>query len=129
MKVPADFGRNKITWTLVANGKTTVIPASLNPDYEISPFREAAVGNTPPVLSFDEKGPTVQGPLGMSIERKVKVDEPISLTVWATDDARFTSPTGAKPKDLGPPGNLALDQVSRSRRCEVLGGSSRSKAR
>jgi len=28
--VPADFGQNKITWTLVANGKTTVIPASLH---------------------------------------------------------------------------------------------------
>ena len=57
VKVPADFGDNKITWTLVANGKTTVIPASLKPDYEISPFMEAAVGNTPPVLSFDEKRP------------------------------------------------------------------------
>src|SRR5258708_3213960 len=52
VKVPADFGENKITWTLVANGKTAVIPASLKPDYEISPFAEAAVGNTPPVLSF-----------------------------------------------------------------------------
>src|SRR5437762_5483951 len=47
VKVPADFGQNKITWTLVANGKTTVIPASLHMDYEISPFMEAAVGNTP----------------------------------------------------------------------------------
>ena len=52
VKVPADFGDNKITWTIVANGKTTVIPASLKPDYEISPFVEAAVGNTPPVLTF-----------------------------------------------------------------------------
>src|ERR1035438_5876129 len=28
VKVPADFGENKITWTLTANSKTTVIPAS-----------------------------------------------------------------------------------------------------
>src|SRR5215831_1673930 len=68
VNVPADFGENKITWTIVANGKSTVIPASLNPDYEISPFVEAAVGNTPPVLSFDEKGPFVQGPRGLVAE-------------------------------------------------------------
>src|SRR5258706_9659017 len=69
VKVPADFGENKITWTLVANGKTTVIPASLKPDYEISPFIEAAVGNTPPVLSFEETGPPVQGPTGVTTSR------------------------------------------------------------
>lgn len=64
VKVPAGFGTNKITWTIVANGKPTVIPASLHPDYEISPFAEAAVGDTPPVLRFDANGPSVQGPLG-----------------------------------------------------------------
>src|SRR2546426_518653 len=66
VKVPADFGKNKVTWTIVANGKPTVIPASLKPDYEISPLIEAAVGNTPPVLGFEEKGPTVQGPAPMT---------------------------------------------------------------
>ena len=29
IKVRADFGENKITWSIVANGKATVIPASL----------------------------------------------------------------------------------------------------
>ena len=66
VKVPADFGENKITWTIVANGQTMVIPASLKPDYEISPFEEAAVGNTPPVLGFDQAGPFVQGPRGLT---------------------------------------------------------------
>ena len=64
--VPADFGDNKLTWTIVANGQTTTIPASLKPDYEISPLVEAAVGNTPPVLSFEENGPSVQGPTGLT---------------------------------------------------------------
>src|SRR6201997_4626114 len=45
--VPKDFGTNKLTWTLVANGQTTVIPASLNPLWEVSPFVDAG-GNTPP---------------------------------------------------------------------------------
>src|SRR5579864_7872915 len=47
IKVPADFGDSKINWTLVANGQTMVIPASLKVEYEISPFEEAAVHNTP----------------------------------------------------------------------------------
>ena len=51
VRVPADFGDNKITWTLIANGMSTVIPASLKPDYEVSPLIEAAVGNTPPFLN------------------------------------------------------------------------------
>jgi hypothetical protein len=106
VKVPADFGDNKITWTLVANNKTTVIPASLKADWEISPFIEAAVGNTPPVLSFDQHGPSVQGPLGLVGHRTAKVGEPLPITVWISDDAKFTSSSGAKPKALGAPVTL-----------------------
>src|SRR5262249_22117540 len=68
VRAPADFGEQKITWSLVTNGKATRIPASLHPDYEISPFVEAAVGNTPPILRFEENGRTVQGPLGLRTE-------------------------------------------------------------
>jgi hypothetical protein len=103
VKVPADFGENKITWSITANGKTTVIPASLKPDYEISPFIEAAVGNTPPVLSFEEKGPSVQGPQGLSArERTARVGNPLMLTVWVSDDAKFTTSSGVRP-NLGSP--------------------------
>src|SRR5262249_47825809 len=91
VKVPADFGENKITWSVVANGKSTIIPASLKPDYEISPFNEAAVGNTPPVLSLEEKGPSVQGPQGLTSSRAAKLGDPLTLTVWVSDDARFTA--------------------------------------
>jgi hypothetical protein len=103
IRVPADFGEGKITWSISANGKTTVIPASLKPDYEISPLIEAAVGNTPPVLSFEEKGPSVQGPQGLLVDRTVKLGNPLPLTVWVSDDAKFTTSSGARPKDLGSP--------------------------
>ena len=103
VKVPADFGDNKITWTIVANGQTMVIPASLKVDYEISPFEEAAVGNSPPVLSFEEHGPTVQGPQGLTADRTAKVGTPLPLTVWASDDAKLTTSSGAKPKNLAGP--------------------------
>jgi hypothetical protein len=100
IKVPRDFGDNKITWTIVANGQTTTIPASLKPDYEISPFQEAAVGNTPPVIRFDEHGPEAQGPRPVTAERSVKVGTPLSITVWASDDAKLTSSSGAPPRTL-----------------------------
>jgi hypothetical protein len=106
VKVPPDFGEKKITWTIVANGKTTVIPASLKPDYEISPFVEAAVGNTPPVLAFAVDGPSVQGPQGLRVERKTKAGSPLELTVWVSDDAKLTTTSGARPKNLGPPVTL-----------------------
>ena len=103
LRVPADFGDSKITWTLAANGLSTVIPASLKPDYEVSPLIEAAVGNTPPFLKFEETGPAAQGPEGLSTERGTKVGTPLSLTAWVSDDAKWTTNSGARPRNLGAP--------------------------
>lgn len=103
VKVPANFGDNKVAWTLTANGKTSVIPASLNKDYEISPFHEEAVGNTPPVLSFDEAGPSIQGPRGLTVSHTTTVGNPLSLAVFVSDDEKWTTLSGAKPRNLGTP--------------------------
>jgi hypothetical protein len=43
------FRLKKLTWTLVANGKTTQIPAGLDTLYEVAPFKDAT-NNTPPYL-------------------------------------------------------------------------------
>src|SRR5689334_5354678 len=45
IKVPKDFGEQKLTWTITVNGKTTTIPMSLNTLWEVQPFLEAT-GNT-----------------------------------------------------------------------------------
>ncbi|HLK48326.1 MAG TPA: hypothetical protein VKT49_09340 [Bryobacteraceae bacterium] len=103
IKVPADFGDKKLTWTLVANGQTMVIPADLKNDYEISPFEEAAVHNTPPILSFDEHGIGVQGPQGLTVNRTAKVGVPLQLTIFPSDDAKLTTSSGAPPRNLGGP--------------------------
>src|SRR5262249_10380514 len=103
VKVPADFGNNKLTWTIVANGQSMVIPANLHVDYEIAPFVEAAVGNTPPVLRFEENGPSVQGPAGISVERSAKAGIPLSLTLWVEDDAKLTTASGVPPRNLTAP--------------------------
>jgi len=99
IKVPSDFGSAKLTWTIVANGKTTVIPASLKPDWMLSPFIDA-INNTPPVLSFqsfDQNGPTVQGPRGLVTSREAKPGQPLALTVWIADD-NVLSPGRQPPK-------------------------------
>src|SRR5207249_756926 len=86
LTVPRDFGGKKIAWTLVANGKTTVIPASLDPLWELSPFQDAT-GNTPPYIGFQASGPFVQGPRGHSAAVKAQVSRPLTLELWLTDDA------------------------------------------
>lgn len=106
VKVPADFGKNKLTWTIVANGQNTVIPLSLHTDYEISPMIEAAVGNTPPVIRFEERGASGQGPVGLTATRTAKVGSPLNLTAWVQDDAKLTTSSGAPPRNLGAPVTL-----------------------
>jgi hypothetical protein len=112
LRVPADFGKNKLTWSLTANGQTTVIPASLHPDYEISPLMEASVGNTPPVVRFEEMGPSGQGPVGLTVTRSARVGVPLNLTAWVEDDAKLTTSSGAPPRNLGAPVTLRWSKYS-----------------
>lgn len=87
--VPADFGDQKLVWTLVANNKQTQIPMGLNPLYKVEPLRDAAQGNTPPVIRFTPEGEAFQGPpRGMAAELEATVSKPLTLTVWASDDAQ-----------------------------------------
>lgn len=96
IRVPKDFGDKKLTWTLTANGKTTTIPVSLNPLWEVEPFHEAS-GNAPPFIGFSESGPWVQGPAGQSKAVTTTLPESADLTVWVADDA--TAPlAGSRPR-------------------------------
>lgn len=102
VKVPADFGEGKITWTISANGMTTTIPLNIKPDWEISPFAEISLGNTPPVVKLEENGKTAQGPRDFAVERTAKVGAPLALNAWVTDDAKYTSNSGARPRTMPP---------------------------
>jgi hypothetical protein len=85
--VPKDFGDKKLTWTLVANGQTTSIPMGLNPLYEVEPFKDAAEGNTPPVIRFSKGGAPLQGPpRGIAAQLAGVAMQPVELTLWASDD-------------------------------------------
>jgi hypothetical protein len=86
--VPKDFGEKKITWTIVANGQTLSVPGHLGAAWIINPLSEVSIGNSPPTISFDEAGSSVQGPRPLVAERTAKAGEPLSLNVFAADDAR-----------------------------------------
>lgn len=108
--VPDNFTpEQRLTWTIVANGQTTSIPLRLHPDYIISPFVDVAVKNTPPVLRFEEKGRPLQGPtalLATAVARSASMSSPFSLTLLATDDAKFASGTMVLPRNPPPPVQL-----------------------
>ena len=87
--LPPDFGDRRLTWTIVVNGQTTIVPMGLTKDYEVEPYREPAQGNTPPVVKFLPNGDLQQGPpLGISAEYEATVNEPLTITLWATDDGQ-----------------------------------------
>jgi len=101
IQVPKEFKpEDKFTWTIVANGQMTQIPLRLHPDYVMAPFKEIAVGNTPPVVRFEQNGKPMQGPLAnlaSAPAQTATVGAPTTLTAWITDDLKYTSGTSAPP--------------------------------
>jgi hypothetical protein len=83
--VPGDFPEKKLTWTLVVNGRTASVPMTLHKDYEISPFKDPALGNTPPVVQMN--GSKYQGPpRGIAAALTASVGKPLEIRAFVTDD-------------------------------------------
>ena len=100
--VPADFGDQRLTWSVTAHGETIAIPGHLEPGWEITALHEVTSGNTPPVLRFG--GPDAdpgQGPLGIRSELTASVSAPTPVTVWASDDGVRKSRASARPPRFG----------------------------
>ena len=101
VNAPKDFKpTDSYFWTIVANGQSSSIPLRLKADYVMSPFTEIAVSNTPPVLKFEPNGKAVQGPLAnmaSAVPMTASVSAPMPLNLWASDDMKYTSGTGAPP--------------------------------
>jgi hypothetical protein len=86
--VPKDFGPTKrYTWTIVANGKTASVPVGLIKGYQVEPFKDAAMGNTPPTIKFAENGKELVGPpRGIAATYTATTGAPLTLTAWVKDD-------------------------------------------
>jgi hypothetical protein len=100
--VPKDFADKKLTWTLVVNGETSSVPLSLHPKWAVQPFKDPSVGNTPPVVRLEANGTPLQGPPhGISASFTTTRSNPLTLTLWATDD-QIPDPV-SRPKPGEPP--------------------------
>ncbi len=104
--VPKDFGTKKLTWTLVTNGQTTQVQLSLAPPYWVDFYKNAAKGNTPPVIKFAESGPEFSGPpISTALSLTATVGQALPLTLWAKD----------RPDTYDPEADLPADQRTRDR--------------
>jgi hypothetical protein len=86
IKVPKDFGTQKLTWTLVANGQPSSITFWLNPPYWVNFFKHPANGNEPPIIRLQRDGPTMTGPASSIVQTLTgAVGKPVALSLWASD--------------------------------------------
>jgi hypothetical protein len=86
--VPKDFGSKRLTWTIVSAGQTISVPMGLIPLYQISPLKDEAMGNTPPLLRFEPGGPPVSGPpRSLAASLTTTLPNPLTLTVWMAHEA------------------------------------------
>lgn len=94
VNVPIGYGE-AIVWHLENQGKTFHIQANMNSDYVIDAIAGDANGNFPPQLRFQEDGPMAWGPAGTTIgPLQVKVGDPLSIDVWASDDGKISGVAG-----------------------------------
>jgi hypothetical protein len=96
VKMPKDSPpTTRLTWTLTAHGKTNAIPIDLDPLWEISPFSEVGMNNTPPIVTVGDT--SVQGPLGLGPILSATVGTPLEINLVVGDDAK-TFPNAKPPK-------------------------------
>jgi hypothetical protein len=89
VRVPSDFGKNEVVWTLTSHGKTERAYATLKPDYFIDDVvimnnlggagaaggGNDTLGNKGPVLKIEGEG-----------TRHARVGQPVAMTAFVTDD-------------------------------------------
>ncbi len=87
INVPKDFGKKKLTWTLVVNGQTNIITMHTAADWIVEPFEDPANKNTPPKLQFEAGGPVFAGPpREIGARYSTSVGAPLELTAWISDE-------------------------------------------
>ncbi|MGE3889361.1 MAG: hypothetical protein AB7H81_23255 [Vicinamibacterales bacterium] len=102
IRVPKDFGKQKVTWTIVANGERQSVPLTLHPGYTITPYKELGMGNQPPVVAFSQGGAKVTGPpTGIAATLAGKAGQAVPVQVWVEDPKE---PGEEAPRGRGPAG-------------------------
>ena len=82
VRVPADFGKQVLTWTIKANGKTETAYGELLPIEEITERIIMTRGNLNPGEGDPNKPPAI----AIAAAATATVGQPVSLTASVTDD-------------------------------------------
>lgn len=88
IKVPKDFGKKSLVWSITVNGVTQSIPLGITNGYTIEPFEERGMGNKPPEFTFGTTkvfGP----PTGPVAALTGTVNTPVAIT-FTVDDPKET---------------------------------------
>ena len=106
------------------------IPLRLHPDYNVSPFTDVAIKNTPPAAALRRKGRRHPGADRATARRPqsrtTAVSTPLALTVWANDDAKYRERhDGARRASCRRRCELDVVEVSRPRHGDVRARPSR----
>ena len=109
VKVPADFGKKEVVWTLTFRDVTYAIPGSLHQNWQIDALEgEAGSGNTPPALRFAESGPEGRGPSGITGGPvPATAGQPVALNIWARDDGKGATSVASSGRGTPVPITLA----------------------
>ena len=113
VKVPANFGKQSLIWTITSNGRTERAYGELIPAQEINERVVMTNGNFNPGVDDPNKPPT----LTVASTLSAKVGAPVTLTVAASDDGlpkprQAPAPKPAETKTAGNP--FAVAQVNSS---------------
>ena len=109
VKVPKDFGKKSLTWTITANGETQSIPFTLNNGYNVAPMKEIGMLNEPPAIAFTAGGPKFIGPpttTATTLTGKVKT--PIALNLWVSDEKGRATEGGGRGRGPASIANVSL---------------------
>jgi hypothetical protein len=105
VRVPADFGKKELVWTLVRDGRTEKAYATLLAEEELS---EVVISQNRGGLANDSVKAPPNKPPTISIDgaatRKIALGAPLTLTASATDDGIPAPPPGGRARG----GNVAL---------------------
>lgn len=99
LRVPADFGKKEVTWTITANGRTEKVVASIIPAEEINERVIASNGNFDTGENDRNKVPTLSIPAAQT----ATVSSPLPLTATVGDDGlpKPRTPPAPRPATTG----------------------------
>ena len=103
VRVPKDWGKKDLVWTLTSHGKTEKAYASLMPVWEIDAGTYQQNRGGPGELGEEDDPPTIK--LTGAAERSIAANESLTLSTTVTDDGRPTarrSGSGSNPRVEGP---------------------------